>query len=586
LCDHHARLKCKDGSIKYVLIDSSVLWDNGQFVHTQCFTRDITEGKRAEQRLAVQYAVSRVLVESQSLSEAAPAILETICRNAEWDVGALWVLDKSCGQLRCLELWNRPTVNIPQFRAASLERTFPQGTGLPGQVWAERRPAWFPNVTQNSNFPRAATAASEGLCAAMAFPIALESELFGVMEFFSRELRQTDEDFLEMLNAVGSQIGQFIERKRAAEALRASEERYRSLVSVITDVPWTTDGAGEFTTPQLAWAAYTGQPWEEHRGFGWLKAVHPDDRESVLQGWNRACEGRTAFRDESRLWHAQSGAHHYCAVRAIPMLDSSGNIREWVGSYTDVDDQRQAAEKLEQAVLERTASLREVVGQMEEFSYTVSHDLRAPLRGMQTYSKVLLEDFGDSIGPEGSHYLQRLLDNANRLDKMILDILTFSRVARAELRMENVSLDHLVRELLQYYPAIQAAGAEIHIEPLLDVFGHEPSLTQAVSNLVGNAVKFVHPGVKPKIRIWTEPKDNHVRLWVEDNGIGIDPKYQHRLFSMFERVHPHLKHEGTGVGLAVVRKAAERMGGKAGVESNGTSGSRFWIEVPGARETK
>jgi signal transduction histidine kinase len=92
--------------------------------------------------------------------------------------------------------------------------------------------------------------------------------------------------------------------------------------------------------------------------------------------------------------------------------------------------------------------------------------------------------------------------------------------------------------------------------------------------------------VKPKIRIWTEPKDNHVRLWVEDNGIGIDPKYQHRLFSMFERVHPHLKHEGTGVGLAVVRKAAERMGGKAGVESNGTSGSRFWIEVPGARETK
>ena len=241
-------------------------------------------------------------------------------------------------------------------------------------------------------------------------------------------------------------------------------------------------------------------------------------------------------------------------------------------------------EELEQRVEKRTASLRDAIAQMEEFSYTVSHDLRAPLRGMQAYSEVLLEECSEILAakPEAIEYLKRIGENAVRLDKMVRDVLTFSRIARSELCLERVSVDKLVRELVEHYPAMQPPKAEIHIDPLAEVLGHETSLTQALSNLLTNAVKFVPPGTIPRIRIWTEMRNSDVRIWIEDNGIGIDPRLHHRLFRMFDRVHPDLPYEGTGVGLAVVRKAAERMNGHAGVESDGTNGSRFWIQLPGA----
>ena len=222
-----------------------------------------------------------------------------------------------------------------------------------------------------------------------------------------------------------------------------------------------------------------------------------------------------------------------------------------------------AHDQLELRVAERTARLSDAVAQMEEFSYTVSHDLRAPLRGMQAYSKALLEDCGEILAtrPHAVEYLQRIADNATRLDKMALDVLTFSRVTRGELKLERVNLDKLVHDLVEHYAIMRAPAAEIHIEPLADVTGHEPSLTQVMSNLLTNAIKFVLPGDIPRIRIWTEAHGEEVRIWVQDFGVGIDPKYQHRLFRMFERIHPDADYHGTGVGLAVVRKAAERMHG-------------------------
>jgi signal transduction histidine kinase len=238
--------------------------------------------------------------------------------------------------------------------------------------------------------------------------------------------------------------------------------------------------------------------------------------------------------------------------------------------------ERSLNKELEQRVEERTASLTEAIAQLEEFSYTVSHDLRAPLRGLRVYSDALLADYAPSLPEQARYWLQKIATNARMLDQMILDVLTFSRVARTDLKLEKIDLEKFVRQILEQHPA---PHAEIQIQSLPEILGHLPSLTQAFSNLFNNAVKFVTPGVTPKIRIWSERHDGYVRIWVEDNGIGIDPKYQHRLFRMFERVHPHLKYDGTGVGLAIVRKAMERMGGKVGVESDGVHGSKFWLEV-------
>jgi signal transduction histidine kinase len=164
----------------------------------------------------------------------------------------------------------------------------------------------------------------------------------------------------------------------------------------------------------------------------------------------------------------------------------------------------------------------------------------------------------------------------------VRELLVYSRIARTELQMQPVSLDQLVRDIVSHYPAMQQPQAEIRTRGSLhSVIAHEPSLVQAISNLLNNAVKFVAPGVKPEVELYSERQGDRLRLWVHDNGIGIKPEYRARLFGLFERIHNGKQYEGTGIGLAIVRKSVERMGGKVGMESNGT-GSKFWIELPSA----
>jgi signal transduction histidine kinase len=167
------------------------------------------------------------------------------------------------------------------------------------------------------------------------------------------------------------------------------------------------------------------------------------------------------------------------------------------------------------------------------------------------------------------------------MDRLVQDVLTYSHLSRRKLELQSVSLDGLVSEIIQHYPEMQPPRASITIRrPLLTVRAHEPSLSQAVSNLLINAVKFMPPGGSPRIIVRTELRAGNVRLWVEDNGIGIKPEYHERIFQIFERLPTDVPYEGTGIGLAIVRKVAEKMGGAAGLESDGSTGSRFWIELP------
>ncbi|MDB6019390.1 MAG: hypothetical protein JWR19_3879 [Pedosphaera sp.] len=241
---------------------------------------------------------------------------------------------------------------------------------------------------------------------------------------------------------------------------------------------------------------------------------------------------------------------------------------------------------LEATVAQRTVKLKEMVGQLEAYSYSVSHDLRAPLRAMHGYAKVLLEDFGASLHPEGQIYLERILAASERMDNLIQDVLSYSRLTNLEMKSEPVDLERMVREIIHHYPALNAIAREggIQIEsPLPRVMVPAPALNQCISNLLGNAIKFVPDGVKPQVRIWAECTDEDVRLWVEDKGIGIPAEYQARIFGVFERIPGNKTFEGTGIGLAIVQKAVERMGGQVGVESEVGKGSKFWIFLPGRK---
>ncbi|NJN96279.1 MAG: PAS domain S-box protein [Anaerolineales bacterium] len=253
--------------------------------------------------------------------------------------------------------------------------------------------------------------------------------------------------------------------------------------------------------------------------------------------------------------------------------------------------QRYAAE-LERRVVERTAKLEEINDELNSFSFSVSHDLRAPLRAVQGFADALLEDYTAVLDQDGQGYARRIVEAAQRMDVLIQDLLVYSRLSRSDLRFQPVDLNAVVTDVLtQLEITLQEQQAQVKIEkPLPRVIGHYATVVQIVSNLVSNGVKFVPAGVQPLLRIWAEyikpspgeSREAAVRLWVEDNGIGIEPESRERVFQIFERLHGIEAYPGTGVGLAIVRKGATRLGGRTGVESRPGQGSRFWIELPRA----
>jgi light-regulated signal transduction histidine kinase (bacteriophytochrome) len=229
---------------------------------------------------------------------------------------------------------------------------------------------------------------------------------------------------------------------------------------------------------------------------------------------------------------------------------------------------------------ERTAELHEMVRELEGFSYSIAHDMRAPLRGMQGFSQILREEYGDQLDQRGLEYLRRIDSAATRLDRLIQDVLSYSKVLRAPAPLQRVNLDQLARDIIMTYPNWQPPEVEINIDgPLPMVVGNEAFLTQCISNLVGNAVKFQAKGNLPRVRIWAETNNGEVRVWVEDNGIGIETKNHDRIFGLFEKIHAPSEYDGTGVGLTIVRKAVERMNGQYGFESEIGKGSKFWLQL-------
>ncbi|PWT95943.1 MAG: hypothetical protein C5B55_00650 [Blastocatellia bacterium] len=228
LTDYEARLRCKDGSIRFVRISSSVYRENGKFIHSRSFTQDFTDRRRTEHRLALQYAITKILSRSMDFVEGTHEILETVCESIGWQMGVLWAVDHQNKVLRCVDVWHQPSLLVEEFASVSRQRTFQLGQGLPGRIWTSAEPAWIPNVTTDDNFPRAQSAKRSGLRSAFGFPVLLGREVLGVIEFFSQEIREPDQELLDMIQSVGEQIGQFQERMRTEEKLAQLLVRERS----------------------------------------------------------------------------------------------------------------------------------------------------------------------------------------------------------------------------------------------------------------------------------------------------------------------------------------------------------------------
>jgi signal transduction histidine kinase len=231
---------------------------------------------------------------------------------------------------------------------------------------------------------------------------------------------------------------------------------------------------------------------------------------------------------------------------------------------------------------DRRVKLQTANSELEAFAYTVSHDLRAPLRAVQGMALALKEDFGERLEPGAREYLSQITDASRRMDVMIRDLLEYSRVSRTEFELKTVDLNAVVADAKAMVEAdSKQHDADVQVEGRLSSVVANPTLlTQVIANLLGNAIKFVGPGVRPSVRVLAEDKGSHLRVCVKDNGIGIPPEYQHRIFDIFERLHSQSQYPGTGIGLAIVQKAVVRMRGQLGLESTPGQGSCFWIELP------
>lgn len=225
--------------------------------------------------------------------------------------------------------------------------------------------------------------------------------------------------------------------------------------------------------------------------------------------------------------------------------------------------------------------LRKVNQELESFCYTIAHDLRAPLRAMQGFATVTLEENSDCLGEQGCSYLQRISAAATRMDALVRDLLDYSSLGRNSIQLQPVSLSALVSQTLAgHEKEVKTAAAEVQVENVNGlVLASRTILFQILSNLLSNALKFAAPGQRPEVTIRAQDNGAWVRIWVEDHGIGIDPRYQGRIFQPFERLHSQDELPGTGIGLAIVRRGVEKLGGRVGVESTPGQGSRFWVEL-------
>jgi PAS domain S-box-containing protein len=383
-------------------------------------------------------------------------------------------------------------------------------------------------------------------------------------------------------------------RKRAQTRLFEAEERFRNLAGNIDEAFWVSD-------PRSSTLLYINPAFERIWGRSrdalyqnaslWLEAIVPDERESVRASYlERAMIGTY---DETYQIMRPDGSLRWIRDRGWPVFDESEQFEYVVGIAEDITQRRETLDALaslnadlERRVEDRTQALVEVNRELDAFAYSISHDLRAPLRSMQGYADALVEDFGESLGLDGQHYTKRIAAAALRMEDLIQDILTYSRLAKEEVSVRPESLEAAVDEVLTDLAAtIMAMGATISVQkPLPEVQSNRSVLRQVLGNLIANGLKFNAPGGKPVLMIYTERWLGSVRLWVEDNGIGIAPEHQKRIFDPFQRLHGVEAYPGTGIGLAIVRRAMTRMGGRCGVESEPGQGSRFWIELRAAEQ--
>jgi PAS domain S-box-containing protein len=589
--------------------------------------RDISGRKRAERVRAAQHAVTRALVETAGVSSIMARVLRAVGENLRYEVAEYWRVDQDDDVLRHEESWHAPAFNFAEFEESSRARTFRRGEGLPGRVWASGEPAWIANVVSDANFPRAQVAAREGLRAGFAFPVRVGGDVLGVMEFFSRESREPDEELHALMSSIGSQLGQLIERKRAEESLRRAEEAQRflaeasELLSSSLDYETTLQSVAVLVVPHLADLCVVHVVEDE--GIRPIAVAHSDPAKAELvwrlertfkQDANAQTGVPRAIRTgESELYAevplpqtettAQGAERINLAlqlgvrsVMIVPMIARERRLgtisfatAESRRRYTTTDLAfaedlaHRAALAVENARLYREA--QEVNRLKDEFLATLSHELRTPLTAILGWAGLLKTvHLDDATAGSAVEIIER---NARSQKQLIDDLLDASRIITGKLRLDArpTELVHVIEAVVESVrPSAAAKGVELSVA--LDhgaslVRGDPERLQQVFWNLLSNAVKFTPRGGRVEVSL--EREGDGAIISITDTGVGIAPEFLPLMFERFRQADASTTRAfgGLGLGLSIVRHLVELHGGKVAAQSEGEGrGTTFVVRLP------
>jgi PAS domain S-box-containing protein len=553
--------------------------------------RNETEQKLAECRLAAQYAIARVLADCTTIEEATPEILRAVCESLGWQLGVLWQVEAGTQLLHCVEVWRASSDRFSEFVTLTQGMSFSKGVGLPGRIWDTGKPTWIPDVVRDSNFPRAPMAAQAGLHAAFAFPIRLGEATHGVMEFFSREIQEPDEALLHQMLSVGSQIGQFMQRKETEVALRESEERTRLILDTALDAVVTLDQNAHI----IGW-----NPQAE-RMFGWsrqeivgqpvVSTIIPlKYRDAQLQGFQRYfTSGVSEILDKRiELSGLHRDGHEFPLEIAITAVRSKGGTI-FSGFLRDLTERRRTEDALLKSEEQRRqAQKMEAMGTL---AGGIAHDFNNILSAIIGYTELAMSQIGarSSVLPR----LQEVLRAGYRAKNLVRQILTFSR--QDESGKKVMYLKPIVEEALNLLRASLPSTITLHAELQPDsapVLADATQIHQVVMNLGANAeyamrvtggrlvVKLDEVEVEetttfPIQGLHVGP---YIRLKVSDSGQGMSPSVKKRIFDPFFTTKD--VGEGTGMGLSVIHGVVTSHGGAIRVDSQEGVGTTFTIYFP------
>ena len=644
---------------------------NNRHIYTGII-RDIAPRKDTDRRLAAQFAVTRALAESSSLAEATPKLLQYVCEALDWELGELWYVNAESNTLHIEGSWHVPTCEVEEFEKAGRKTILFPGIDLVGRVLASGQPAWVDNVVEDKNFPRAPIAERVGLHGAFAFPIRVGNYVSCVMAFYNRQVVQPDDEMLQMFDALGRQVGDFIKRTRAEEerdklliyerVARSEAETNSEKLAFLAEASTVLASSLDYHTNLMTVAKLAVNrlaDWcavdvvDDNEGFHRVALVHRDPQRAE---WAREFQKRFSAKaaaphgvahvmrtgkakiytdiPDSMLIALAQDAEHFkilqelglASAMVVPLVargrtlgaitfasenparrytDSDLNFAEELArraalgidnarlysdaqnALTEVQAKTEEIQRLnielEERVKERTAQLEMMVKELEAFTYSISDDMRGPLRAIDGFSRVLVEEYPNKLDAEGKRLLNIIRTNARSISELINGLLTFSHLGRQPLDQVDINMEELAKSA---FDELQAANKErsvlIELQALPPAFGDRNMIRQVFYNLISNAFKFTRPKQNPTIEIGFQDSGNQHTYYVHDNGVGFDMQYSPKLFGVFQRLHSVDEFEGAGVGLALVQRIVLRHGGKVWAEGKVNEGATFYFSLPKA----